>query len=370
MNAFTSFPEEWNRKTDLKHLIPVLNQLPSSSPFAPFDLHCLSLFHFSFLLLIFFHMILCLMLHTFSSFDQFVLSWETVLFSMVPAILLPSSLIYFLSSLDFLQSFSLDSFVLLLHFYLFHSFDNRIARIESTAFSSLSSLEWLYLHSNQLTSLSHESFYPLLDTLTVLDVHSKYRLTSDTILFEGTCNSCSICYSFQSLVIAFWLSFWCFLKFHAMSCLLSSWCNWLWRCCQVESNGAKCLPLLFTSCILDWILLHMFFLTLRTCYKRMTLASQNLNVFLQFPPFLFLLSRRSCKDRGRCHLFCSTSLNSRLSGKSFGCTFLWGNSNMKQQQKDSDFPECRMWGCFVVEVSVTFIPLCRRTGFVYTVVCA
>ncbi|CAN8015442.1 unnamed protein product [Ixodes persulcatus] len=48
---------------------------------------------------------------------------------------------------------------------------NRVQSIEPGAFDRLHSLEWLYLHSNEISTLHYSVFRPVLDTLSILDVH-------------------------------------------------------------------------------------------------------------------------------------------------------------------------------------------------------
>ncbi|CAN7937934.1 unnamed protein product, partial [Ixodes hexagonus] len=48
---------------------------------------------------------------------------------------------------------------------------NRLQSIEPGAFDRLHSLEWLYLHSNEISTLHYSVFLPVLDTLSILDVH-------------------------------------------------------------------------------------------------------------------------------------------------------------------------------------------------------
>ena len=51
------------------------------------------------------------------------------------------------------------------------------------ALDNLMSIEWLYLHSNQLTTISYETFAPILDSVTVLDIHgirwNDFEMNSD-----------------------------------------------------------------------------------------------------------------------------------------------------------------------------------------------
>ncbi|KAK8785469.1 hypothetical protein V5799_008167 [Amblyomma americanum] len=47
----------------------------------------------------------------------------------------------------------------------------RVQYIEAGAFDEMKSLEWLYLHSNEIVTLSYDVFKPLLGTLSILDVH-------------------------------------------------------------------------------------------------------------------------------------------------------------------------------------------------------
>ncbi|RWS07904.1 Nyctalopin-like protein, partial [Dinothrombium tinctorium] len=56
-----------------------------------------------------------------------------------------------------------------------------IRYIEAGAFDSLISLEWLYINSNQLTSISNDVFYPILDSVKVFDLHD----SDDIVLIDN-----------------------------------------------------------------------------------------------------------------------------------------------------------------------------------------
>ena len=59
--------------------------------------------------------------------------------------------------------------------YVF-SFSFSIQTIEHGAFEVLESAQWMYIHSNQLTSLHYDTYKPVIDNLHVLDLHGKFNL--------------------------------------------------------------------------------------------------------------------------------------------------------------------------------------------------